>query len=1717
MAKVTFRNIFDEDSKFKEIEAYYLLPAVCLYAQDSDDEIYDTIMNDKVILYVNKKAIHPDDWATFKIKKDDEIIISPKFGKGDLGAWIQIGVGALLVGLAIWQPAFFTAGISALHLSATGVGLFGAALALSGISALLFEPDLPQIPSASSGISSQSQTYSWNGIRTMARVDTPIPVIYGTHKVGGNVISLYTERQGEDDYLNMLIALGEGEIEGICCATNYNHVCQTSNPSSTSYCTPAIEIDDQPIDVYSDLQWWYRTGTNASDVSKDEYYPFAQNIIPYFGGAVVQYDDGREITSDGVIYRTTKEVDMATVQIYAPTLYEISGGNIIGRSVTFKVAFRKEGDPNWIDLAQYQDKWTINSNTYLEVDSYSDGSTEKIVPHNTWNPGTLTISILDIWPDTNFEFGAQYYYLTKDYKIRVSITDNLMGRTEERIINHRITREKIIREEWSGDYYVTYVDWSPTEHRPEKFNFGNYNGICLCKKGTTTDKYGSQVIGYLRPNISIGNSYTISSSYTTSEIDFSISGTTKTGLWKSMTLDFNSLGGASGKQVYEIKVWRPYGDRTTSMQAEDNIILKSVIERINGNFIYPNTALLGLRIKATEQLSGQPPNVTTVVKGIKVKVPDLERSSPSGTDITFNDCYYNKSLDRWETVNATEVYWNDTDSWRTEYSNNPMCCVRDIVLNKRYGLGEYLEEDDLHTTTVTNVIQECSATYTPYEKDYLDWWNSGDASEFGEKIQFTTVSGSEIVNTASRLVQGSSARIYELTADLNSPLIMNRDYNLSFTIEDSTSNVNVYFYTLDPMYGVTVKGNLMNLGNGTHSVTFNTPMFGKNRIMMRFEGVSGNVNLKITDVSIVPTYSGKKLHWHEWDGVLDRKQAALSLLLEMCDSFRTWPVWYGGKFGFIYDSDDTPIHTLTVSNMNDFNQQFMSLSEIPYRLIGQFSDADNKWELRSLMAKASPNLELSKINEKTIGLKGITNRKRASRELKWKLDNVINRNLTVNFKTGLDAIHANAGDIIYVQDDLPSWGQGGRITNSELGIPSPPSNGLIGYWKFDEGTGTIAVDSSSNNNNGSLQNMEETDWVDGISGKCLQFDGNNEYVTITHPGGLSTFTVAAWIKPSGNQVDGACIVADKYDGSVVNYAIFFDERSSIRGGIYDGYWYETPGYTLTNAIWTHVAFSYDGATLKLYINGDLGKTLDWVGTPSSGELDIYIGKQWEYENYYKGLIDEVRIYNRALTPSEIKALLLSGTITTSEEITVASISADNIIRYQLSDNSFATASVDASNLNNGDSTRIISLKNVTAIPVDDAYFVFGEVGSEAKKFRIISTSRNSEDSVEVTALEHISSLYSSSHASIIVEDIKMSKPVNEMQKPHAPVDVSVLSIEPSEGLGFWLTANPDSQDTMANEVVVQMRRVGSDDDFNTIAIIPKGQNKTKYVDNNLKPNSTYEFKFFSRTKYKTGIPTILTHTLAATGYQPDPPSGLRIKGADPNTSTFSGKDVTIEWNPVGIGGQTDLVDGYVVKVYHTGFSESNKLRESFVKNEYFKYTYEMMIEDSGGTIYGTESDNLIFTVQTRATNGVLSITSDPLFVYNTVPANISSLSSESTVGGVKFYWRKSSEDDHKAYQYKLKVGSGSWSAVSNTEDNSLIRTLNATEITSYGNRAGITFKVKDLDWFGQSSNNWASTCASANTISCDIFRLSISLSASISGTSASLIDGETNSGGVLIP
>jgi len=71
--------------------------------------------------------------------------------------------------------------------------------------------------------------------------------------------------------------------------------------------------------------------------------------------------------------------------------------------------------------------------------------------------------------------------------------------------------------------------------------------------------------------------------------------------------------------------------------------------------------------------------------------------------------------------------------------------------------------------------------------------------------------------------------------------------------------------------------------------------------------------------------------------------------------------------------------------------------------------------------------------------------------------------------------------------------------------------------------------------------------------------------------------------------------------------------------------------------WTHVALTYDGAALRLYVNGTQVSTTDLAGPMASSTNPLRIGGNSVWGEYFKGLIDEVRIYNRPLAPSEIQA------------------------------------------------------------------------------------------------------------------------------------------------------------------------------------------------------------------------------------------------------------------------------------------------------------------------------------------------------------------------------------------------------------------------------------------------------------------------------------------------
>jgi len=222
---------------------------------------------------------------------------------------------------------------------------------------------------------------------------------------------------------------------------------------------------------------------------------------------------------------------------------------------------------------------------------------------------------------------------------------------------------------------------------------------------------------------------------------------------------------------------------------------------------------------------------------------------------------------------------------------------------------------------------------------------------------------------------------------------------------------------------------------------------------------------------------------------------------------------------------------------------------------------------------------------------------------------------------------------------------------------APNNLGLVGYWSFEDATGTIATDFSGNGNSGTLTNMETTDWVNGKVGKALDFDGSNERVEVGNNFSLqltSGFSTSAWIKRTSgsNAYQG---VYGKYDQDNLAgwFWTFYTDNNKLKFGFRlngGNYWSASSNTVFVNNVWYHIAFVYlgDGSTPRLWINGAEETSLTtWLvaGDALNGFTDsntiLTIGEEEGFTDtnkYFPGQIDEVRIYNRTLSATEVADL-----------------------------------------------------------------------------------------------------------------------------------------------------------------------------------------------------------------------------------------------------------------------------------------------------------------------------------------------------------------------------------------------------------------------------------------------------------------------------------------------
>lgn len=218
-----------------------------------------------------------------------------------------------------------------------------------------------------------------------------------------------------------------------------------------------------------------------------------------------------------------------------------------------------------------------------------------------------------------------------------------------------------------------------------------------------------------------------------------------------------------------------------------------------------------------------------------------------------------------------------------------------------------------------------------------------------------------------------------------------------------------------------------------------------------------------------------------------------------------------------------------------------------------------------------------------------------------------------------------------------------------LNSPTSVDTGLKGYWSFNapDMVSTTAYDRSGAGNTGTLTNGPAI--TEGRLGQALSFDGSNDYVSVAHDSALNAYplTVSAWFKTS--TTGGIRGIVNKFLSSSNNgWNIFFDNSDNLCAWYFkdaSNYVYAGGGCTLNvtglkDNQWHLVTFVVDSSGGTLYVDGVSRATRSWTGTAGavSTSQEMRIGHYPSSSDYFNGKIDEVRIYNRALTAAEIKGL-----------------------------------------------------------------------------------------------------------------------------------------------------------------------------------------------------------------------------------------------------------------------------------------------------------------------------------------------------------------------------------------------------------------------------------------------------------------------------------------------
>jgi len=212
---------------------------------------------------------------------------------------------------------------------------------------------------------------------------------------------------------------------------------------------------------------------------------------------------------------------------------------------------------------------------------------------------------------------------------------------------------------------------------------------------------------------------------------------------------------------------------------------------------------------------------------------------------------------------------------------------------------------------------------------------------------------------------------------------------------------------------------------------------------------------------------------------------------------------------------------------------------------------------------------------------------------------------------------------------------------------------VMGMWLFDEGSGDVAADSSGNGNAGTLTNGPV--WEDGKLDGGMFFDGSDDIVLVDMTVDYDEITVMALFNLGAGNVRPRFVGNSHTDVTKKGFQLMYNTAGS-------GSWFDigTGGgraaasfaFTAAQDTWYHYAGTYDGSDVKAYIDGVEMASGALSGAIADSGEDVHIGMRPGGDRL-KGILDEVAIFNKALTQDEIKDIMAKGL---SEALGMAAVS-----------------------------------------------------------------------------------------------------------------------------------------------------------------------------------------------------------------------------------------------------------------------------------------------------------------------------------------------------------------------------------------------------------------------------------------------------------------------------